>query len=200
MGVFVSRVLKGMRVNRVGWAVVFMAAVTMGVAGCGGDGAGRDVSGVSSTPSAPVTARPEDSGPITKAKMRLVLDGVTRDVGAPPSDPEAVSMPESSEYPLAGCAVTYKGFDTAASTLDVERTNALAAALTGRGWTEANQRNERKAPDGTVDVVEAVFKKRGWTVVMEYRLFSDNRTLSLNAYDDACVKKVRVSEDATPSN
>ncbi|MFE6888057.1 hypothetical protein [Streptomyces sp. NPDC057694] len=45
-----------------------------------------------------------------------------------------------------------------------------------------------------------MFKKRGWTVVMEYRLFSDNRTLSLNAYDDACVRNVRAAEDATSSN
>ncbi len=199
-GVFVSRALKGMRVNRVGWAVVYTAAVTIGVAGCGGDAIDRNVNGTSAATSAPVSARPEDSGPITKAKMRLVLDGITRDVGAPPSDPEAASMPESSKYSLAACFVTYKGFDTAASTLDVDRTNALAAALTGRGWTEVKKRNERRAPDGTVDVVGAVFKKRGWTVVMEYRLFSDNRTLSLNAYDDACVKKVRAAEDATSSN
>ncbi|WP_158821876.1 hypothetical protein [Streptomyces sp. NRRL F-5727] len=186
--------------NRVGWAVVYTAAVTIGVAGCGGDAIDRNVNGTSAATSAPVSARPEDSGPITKAKMRLVLDGITRDVGAPPSDPEAASMPESSKYSLAACFVTYKGFDTAASTLDVDRTNALAAALTGRGWTEVKKRNERRAPDGTVDVVGAVFKKRGWTVVMEYRLFSDNRTLSLNAYDDACVKKVRAAEDATSSN
>lgn len=86
--------------------------------------------------SGPVGARPEDSGPITRAKTRLVLDGVTRDVGAPPSDPEAASLMKSSENPLAACFATYKGFDTAASTLDVDRTNALAAALTGRGWTE----------------------------------------------------------------
>ncbi|MFE4306620.1 hypothetical protein [Streptomyces sp. NPDC056891] len=133
--------------------------------------------------------------------MRLVLDGVTADIGAPPNDPKwAASMAEPSKYPLTGCVVSYKGFDTAASTLDVDRTNALAAALTGRGWTEVKKRNERKAPDGTVDLVEAAFKKPGWTVVMEYRLFSDNRTLNLNAYDEACVKKVRAAEDAASSN
>ncbi|MFJ3505732.1 hypothetical protein [Streptomyces sp. NPDC090135] len=105
---FVSRVLKGMRVNRVGWAVVSMAAVTIGVAGCGGDGTDRDANGTSAAASAPVSARPEDSGPITKAKMRLVLDGVTRDVGAPPNNPEAASEQWSSKYPLLACFVTYE--------------------------------------------------------------------------------------------
>ncbi|MCX4985808.1 hypothetical protein [Streptomyces sp. NBC_00572] len=179
--------------NRVGWAAVCAAVVMIGVTGCGGDSIGRDEKGKPAASSAPVTARPEDSGPITKGKMRLVLDGITRDIGAPPNDPKwAASMAEPSKYPLTACFVTYRGFDTATSTLDVDRTNAL----TGRGWTETKKRNERKAPDGTVDVVGAVFKKRGWTVAMEYRLFSDNRTLSLNAFDDACVKKVRAAEDA----
>ncbi|WUS95197.1 hypothetical protein OHA46_00235 [Streptomyces sp. NBC_00708] len=47
--------------------------------------------------------------------------------------------------------------------------------------------------------MEAVFKKRGWTIVMEYRLLS-TRMLSLNAFDDACVEKAQAAEDATSSN
>lgn len=165
-----------------------MAAVMIGVAGCGGDGIDRKANGTAAA------ARPEDSGPITKAKLRLVLDGVTRDVGAPPTDPEWASMPESSETLLAACFVVYKALDTAGPTPATDRTDALADALTDRGWTEVTERSELKALDGTVDRVQALFKKRGWTVLMEYLLSSDSRVLSLNAYDDACAKKVNAAE------
>ncbi|WUS95248.1 hypothetical protein OHA46_00525 [Streptomyces sp. NBC_00708] len=174
--------------------------MTIGVAGCGGDGIGRDVDRTSAARSAPVAARPEDFGAITKAKMRLVLDGITRDVGAPPSDPEWGSTLKSSDNPMAACFVVYKGFGTAASPLEVDRTDALAAALTGRGWAEDKKRTTRKAPDGTVDVVQAVFKKLGWTIVMEYRMLTDYPVLSLNAFDDACVKKAQAAEDSTSAN
>ena len=132
--------------------------------------------------------------------MRLVLDGITRDVGAPRNDPEVASRMETSDNPMAPCFVEYKGFAKAASTLNVDRTRAVAAALTGRGWTEVKKRDEHEAPDGTVAVVQAVFKKRGWTVVMDYRGSSLSRTLSLSAFDDVCVKKAQAAEDTTSSN
>ncbi|MFD0151138.1 hypothetical protein ACWGQ4_02370 [Streptomyces sp. NPDC055721] len=127
----------------------------------------------------------------------MVLDSVTADGGAPPNDPDWARM-DAKPRPgtLSDCAVSYEGFDTAAATLDVARTNALADALTGRGWTEPHKRKERTAEDGTVDLVEGVFKKRGWTVVMEHRLFTDNRSLGLTAFDDACAEKVRAAGGA----
>lgn len=183
--------------SRVGWAAAGMVAVMLGVTGCGGAGGTREKGGVSATSAASATARPEDSGPITKAKMRIVLAGVTADVGAPPNDPDWARMDAKFQIGTLGdCTVSYKGFDTAAATLDVARTNALADALTGRGWTEPHKRKERTAADGTVDLVEGVFKKRGWTVVMEYRLFTENRSLGLTAFDEACVKKVRAAGGA----
>ncbi|MFI9297746.1 hypothetical protein [Streptomyces gardneri] len=127
----------------------------------------------------------------------MELDSVTADVGAPPNDPDWARLDAKFQIGALGdCTVSYKGFDTAAATLDVARTNALADALTARGWTEPHKRKERTAQDGTVDRVEGVFKKRGWTVVMEYRLFTDKRSLGLTAFDEACVKQNRAAGGA----
>ncbi len=192
-----SRVLKGTRVNRVGWAAAGAVAVVLGVSGCGGGDGGTDRgSGGASTPAGP---RPEDSGPITRAKMRVVLDTVTADVGAPPNDPDWTDV---GEEPRPGtpqeCSVGYKGFDTAADTLDVERADALTAALTARGWTKTPKEEKRTAQDGTTDLILAVFEKRGWRLVLEYRLFSNNRTLSLTAFEKACAERILSIEDSVP--
>ncbi|WLQ38564.1 hypothetical protein P8A18_34170 (plasmid) [Streptomyces castrisilvae] len=128
-----------------------------------------------------------------------MLDGITKDVGAPPNHPGVASRSETSDNPLAACFVDYKGVAKAASTLNVDRARAVAAALTG-GWTEAKERDEYEAPDDTVAVVRAVFKKRGWTVVMDYRGSSLSRTLSLSAFEDSCVTKVQAAEDTASSN
>lgn len=189
--------LKGMLMNRVGWTVTGLAAVMLGVTGCGSGGAGQQKDTASAPTASSATARPDDSGPITKTEMRMVLDSVTADVGAPPNDPAWARLDAKFQIGTLGdCTVSYKGLDTAAATLDVSRANALADALTGRGWTEPHKRKERTAADGTVDLVEGVFKKSGWTVVMEYRLFTDNRSLGLTAFDEACVKKVRAAGGA----
>ncbi|TRV72251.1 hypothetical protein FKN01_30540 [Streptomyces sp. 130] len=163
----------------------------------GGGGGGHDPGGNGAAAAAP---RPEDSGPITKAKMRLVLDGVTKDTGAQPNDPKWAAENAGSSSPLGACSVIYKSFDAAASTLDLHQTNALAAALTGRGWTETKKRDARKAPDGTVREVEAVFKKRGWTIVMDHYLGLHDQMLSLIAWEDACMKKAGGAEYTTPSS
>ncbi|MGW1126215.1 hypothetical protein [Streptomyces sp. NPDC002526] len=181
--------------NRVGWAAV-VAAVLIGVTGCGGGGNDGDANGAA----APRGPGPEDSGPITKAKMRLVLDGVTKDAGALPNDPEWAASRADSTSPLGACFVDYKSFDKAASTLDVHLTDGLASALTGRGWTEPKKRDERKARDGTVRAVQAVFKKRGWTIVLDYRAGAHDRTLSLAGFEDACVKKVQAAGGAEAFN
>ncbi|MFE7586497.1 hypothetical protein ACFU5Y_33600 [Streptomyces gardneri] len=185
--------------NRVGWPVAGLAAVVLGVTGCGGGGGATQEKDTASRPTASsATARPEDSGAITKTEMRMELDSVTADVGAPPNDPDWARLDAKFQIGnLGDCTVSYKGFDTAAATLDVSRSNALADALTGRGWVEARKRKERTAADGTVDLVEGVFKKRGWTVVMEYRLFTDKRSLGLTAFDEACVRKVRAAGGAS---
>ncbi len=183
--------------NRVGWTVAGLAAVMLGVTSCGGGGSAQEKNTASAPTASSATARPEDSGPITKTKMRMELDSVTADVGAPPNDPDWARLDAKFQIGALGdCTVSYKGFDTAAATLDVARTNALADALTARGWTEPHKRKERTAQDGTVDRVEGVFKKRGWTVVMEYRLFTDKRSLGLTAFDEACVKQNRAAGGA----
>ncbi|MFB8208802.1 hypothetical protein [Streptomyces sp. NPDC056010] len=187
--------LKRTHVNRVGWAAV-VAAVLIGVTGCGGGGNDGDANGAA----APGGPGPEDSGPITKAKMRLVLDGVTKDTGALPNDPKRAAFPADSSSPLAGCSATYKSYDKAASTVDLHQTNALAAALTGRGWAETKKRDVRKARDGTAREVQAVFKKRGWTIVMDHYLGIGDQMLSLIAFEDACVKKAGGAEYVTPSS
>ncbi|MFC8584713.1 hypothetical protein ACFUGD_09190 [Streptomyces sp. NPDC057217] len=183
--------------NRVGWAAAGAVAVVLGVSGCGGGdgGTGRGAGGAS----APAGPRPEDSGPITKAKMRVVLDTVTADVGAPPNDPDWARMDEKPRPgTLHECSLRYKGFDTAADTLDVERTDALTAALTARGWTKSPKGEKRTAEDGTIDLILAVFEKREWSPVLEYRLFSDNRTLSLTAFDKTCVERIGPVENPIP--
>ncbi|NEC08663.1 hypothetical protein G3I26_25850 [Streptomyces sp. SID7909] len=170
----------------------------IGMTGCGGGGNDGDANGAAAA--APAGPGPEDSGPITKAKMRPVLDGVTKDTGALPNDPERAALPADSSSPLAACSVTYKSYDKAASTLDLHQTNALAAALTGRGWTETKKRDVRKARDGTAVEVQAVFKKRGWTIAMDHYLGIDDQRLSLIAFEDACVKKAGGAEYVTPSS
>lgn len=179
--------------NRVGWAAAGVVAAVLGVSGCSGDGKGRETLAASAVP------RPEDSGPITKAKMRVVIDTVTADVGAPPNDPDWARM-DAKPRPgtLQECSVSYKGFDTAADTLDVERTDALAAALTARGWTKSPKEQKRTAEDGTIDLIQAVFKKRDWSLVVEYRLFTDNRSLGLTAFDNTCIERIGPIENPIP--
>ncbi|WP_405899843.1 hypothetical protein OG242_22345 [Streptomyces sp. NBC_00727] len=168
-----------MRVNRVRWAVVCMALAATGLTGCTSDPAASG-------------PRPEDSGPITRAKMRLVLDGITEDVGAPANDPEVAARTETTDNPLGKCFVQYKGFDKTATKLDVDRARAVATALTDRGWSETKKRDDGdEASDNEIAVVRAVFKKRGWTIVMDYSQSSDFRVLSLNSFEDTCARKAQ---------
>ncbi|MFE9138890.1 hypothetical protein [Streptomyces sp. NPDC007355] len=175
-----------------------MAISMVAVLGAGGCQSQDDAQERERAAKAAASPRAEDSGPLTKAKIRLLFDSVTADTGAPPGDPRwARTLASAAPGTLASCAVTYRGYDTAAPTLDVARTDAVADALIGRGWTESKKRQQRAGEDGTVDVVTASFAKRGWSLVMEYRLFSDNRTLSMNAFDNACVQKVRQAGNLT---
>lgn len=174
--------------SRVWWVAAGVAAAMLGVSGCGGDETGRPEDGVSATASA--APRPEDSGPITRAKMRVVLDTIAADVGAPPNDPDwARSTRVAEPGTLQECAVSYKGFETAADPSDVERTDALEAELTARGWTKSPGGQTETADDGTVDTVRAYFEKRGWSLTVDYRI-GHGSTLSLTAFDDACVTSV----------
>lgn len=170
--------------NRVGRVAVCIAAAAIGLTGCTTD---PENSG----------PRPEDSGPITKAKMRLVLDGITEDVGAPANDPEVAARTETTDNPLGKCFVQYKGLDKTATKLNIDHARAVATALTDRGWSEKRGRdNDSKASDHGTAVIRSVFKKRGWTVVMDYRQSSDFRVLSLDSFEDTCAKKAQASDGA----
>ncbi|MGW0854295.1 hypothetical protein [Streptomyces sp. NPDC002690] len=182
--------------NRVGWAAAGAVTVMLGVSGCGGDGADRkEADAVPATVMA--APGPEDSGRVTREKMRVVLDKITAGVGAPPNDPDWARM-EAEPRPgsLRECSVSYRGFEKAeAKTLDTKRTDALSAALIDRGWTKSPKQETETDKDGTVYMTQSVFKKRGWSLVMENRLSHTGRNLKLSAFDDECVKGATVAPE-----
>ncbi|WP_327178849.1 hypothetical protein OG599_28640 [Streptomyces sp. NBC_01335] len=172
--------------SRVGWAAAGAVAVVLGVSGCGGDGADRKEEAVPAN----VMAAPgvEDAGPVTRAKMRVVLNRITAGVGAPPNDPDwARTEAEPRPGSLQECSVSYRAFEKA-KTQDTKRTDALAAALIDRGWAKSPTEQTEKHKDGTVYMTHSVFKKLGWSLVMEEWLSTERRTLKLTAFDDECVK------------
>ncbi|MGW2841137.1 hypothetical protein ACWCWD_25495 [Streptomyces sp. NPDC001493] len=131
--------------SRVGWAAAVAVAVVLGVSGCGDDGADPKEDAVPATVMA--APGPEDSGPVTRAKMRVVLDTITAGVNAPPNHPDWVRMnahprPDTMEE----CSVSYRAFEKV-KTLDVKRTDALAAALVDRGWTKSPKEQTKTGKD-----------------------------------------------------
>ncbi|MGW1467596.1 hypothetical protein ACWCPT_25005 [Streptomyces sp. NPDC002308] len=172
--------------NKAGWAAAGAVAVVLGVSGCGGDGADPKEDAVPATVMA--APGPEDSGPVTRAKMRVVLDTITAGVGAPPNHPDWVrTNADPRPGSLQECSVSYRAFERV-KTLDTERTDALTAALIDRGWTKSPKQQTKTDKDGTVSMTQSVFKKRGWSLVLSYSL-SD---LKLTAFDDECVEGVTI--------
>ncbi|MFB7372378.1 hypothetical protein ACFC0D_21320 [Streptomyces sp. NPDC056222] len=152
-------------------------AVVLGAAGCGaGEGGGASAS-----------ARPEDSGPFTKDRARADLDTSTADAGAPAADPDWAAMDARAKPgSLGACGVSYRGYGTEKDRVELPRYEAVVDELRERGWRQAGERRERKTGDGTIGEVLWVFKKRGWTLVTEFRNFPDAGYINLAAFEDTC--------------
>lgn len=162
-------------------------AVVLAAGGCGTGGAGT--SGASSPP---VSAGPEDSRPLTKERALAELEGSAAEAGAPAPDPDWAAQSKKAEAgSLGACGVDYKGFGTEGERVEVGTYDAVVGKLRERGWRESGQRTERKSDDGTVGVVQALLKKRDWTLVAEFRGVPGPGTVTLTAFEDACVERVR---------
>ncbi|MET9374828.1 hypothetical protein ABZX98_11845 [Streptomyces sp. NPDC002992] len=168
-------------------------AVVLGAAGCGAGEGG----GASAAPSA--SARPEDSGPLTKDRVRAELDTSAADAGAPPPDPDWRAMgTRAKPGSLGACGVSYRGYGTETEPVHLRRYEAVVDELRERGWQQSGERRERKTSDGTVGEVLWVFKKRGWSLVAEFRSFPDEGYINLAAGEDACVKQAGGGTGAGP--
>ncbi|MFC8507428.1 hypothetical protein ACFU3J_05050 [Streptomyces sp. NPDC057411] len=173
--------------------VTAAVAAVLAAGGCGTSGAGAaGAAGVSSPSLSPSPSATADSGPFTKERARAELEAAAADAGAPAPDPDWASM--SKEAPagsLGACTVNYKGFGTQGERVEVGTYEAVLAKLRERGWQETGQRNERKAQDGTVGLVQNGLRKRGWKLVAEFRAFPEEGSVSLVAFEDACTRRVR---------
>ncbi|MFF6774653.1 hypothetical protein ACFY8W_13960 [Streptomyces sp. NPDC012637] len=180
-------------------AAAAAVAVVLGAGGCAENGAHAGAGGPAAAGSTTgsTTARPEDSGPFTRERVRAELDASAAEAGAPPTDPDWAETEKEPAAPgsLGSCTVMYKAYGTDRERLDIPRYDAVAGELRDRDWKQAGRRKERKAKDGTVFVVQQVFKKRGWTLVSEFRGWPQTGTLSLAAFDEACLKRSGIDPD-----
>ncbi|MFF7211861.1 hypothetical protein ACFZAU_15225 [Streptomyces sp. NPDC008238] len=172
-----------------------VAAMALGGAGCRTGDAGTEAS-TSSKPAAP-QPRPAGTGPLTKEFVLADLDGSAADAGVPANAPEWGGMNEDTEPGTPrSCGVGFKGFATKTAKVDVARWEAVVHELREREW-EQDGKPERLTGDssGVVFEVRVALKQRGWTVVASWVDLHDG-TITLSAFDDACMKTVDV--DASP--
>ncbi|MFE7599925.1 hypothetical protein [Streptomyces sp. NPDC057494] len=160
------------------WAAAAALGLALGVAGCGPEGG------------APAA---EETGPFTKERAQADLDGSMADAGAPSADPDWAQMyakaPVGSARASArACVVGYRGYATKDDSVDLGRFEAVVGELGERGWTEQRPKDgvERKAEE----MAQAVFVKRGWSLVAEFRSFPEaDSYIGLAAFDKTCVKE-----------
>ncbi|WP_432085291.1 hypothetical protein [Streptomyces sp. bgisy095] len=154
-----------------------VVAVVLGAAGCDtGDG------GTSAAPS--VTVRAEDLGPVTKASAQAEIDAAAADAGAPAGDPDWAKMTASR------CGAGYRGYGTEGEKVDLGRYEAVVGELRERGWQPSGEAPERKDENGTVQIAQKVFTKRGWTLTAEFQGF-ETGLISVSAADKACADEIR---------
>ncbi|GGT26809.1 hypothetical protein [Streptomyces purpureus] len=125
--------------------------------------------------------------------MRTDLDTSAADAGAPPTDPDwaemAANAPAGSKR---ACWVEYRGYGTDADPIGLSQYEAAADELRERGWQQA------KADDATPGQARSLLKKRGWTLVAEFRDTRGAGQLNLMAFEDACVKRYGGGASANP--
>ncbi|MEU8763182.1 hypothetical protein [Streptomyces sp. NPDC048659] len=164
-----------------------LAVVTLGgaTAGCGSGGGGAAAGSA-----APPSVRPEETGPFTKERVAAEFASVVADAGAPAADPEWAAQHAEDSRPgtMGACMVFYRGYGTDGDPVDASTHEALVTELRERGWREAGKRRERAHEDGTVGLIEAVFKKRDWALVAEFRDLEPGY-VNLTAMENACVAK-----------
>lgn len=181
-----GHIMRGLTRVRATAGVAVVAAV-LGAGGCGTSG-----DGASAAPRASASARAEDSGPFTKDRVQADLDTSTADAGAPPADPDwAAAQKAAPAGSLGACGVLYKGYGTESAPVDLGRYDAVIGELRERGWQEFKERKERKSADGTVGNVVLLLKKRDWTMTTEFRGLPDHGEITLDAFQEDCVKKAR---------
>ncbi|MGW4163630.1 hypothetical protein [Streptomyces sp. NPDC004788] len=162
-------------------AAVAVAAVLLGAAGCGKSDVGKPGG---------AAAASSDSGPFTKERVRAELDDSAEGAGAPPMDPDWAAMEKQSRAgSLAACGVSYRGYGTESERVDSGRYDKVVDELRERGWQQTGERKERKTADGAVGQVQQLFKKRGWTLLAEFRGIPEPGLINLAAGEDACVKQ-----------
>ncbi|MFI8522401.1 hypothetical protein ACIGEZ_32040 [Streptomyces sp. NPDC085481] len=172
--------------RRTKWAAAAIAVIALGTVGCGTSDTGI---GVAAT-TAPPSPRPQGTGPLTKDVVRADLDTSVADSGVPANDPYYARTPDRAPAgSRLSCSVTYKGFGTESTPVDLAHYDGLVGELRERDWRQSGDRRERKDADGVIGVVSAVLKQRGWTMAAEYRITATGGVITLVAFDDACVKK-----------
>ncbi|MGW6704367.1 hypothetical protein ACWGDE_05685 [Streptomyces sp. NPDC054956] len=181
--------------RRTKWAAAAMAVIALGAVSCGTSDSGTGGTGKAAAggaaAQAPASPRPEGTGPLTKDVVRTDLDTSAAAAGLPANDPEyARIQQEAPADSPRSCSVAFKGFGSKAVPVNVARFDSVVGELRGRGWQESRERARRKVGnDGSVQLAGTAFKQRGWTLVAEYRTFTDEGVVTLMAIDDACAKQ-----------
>lgn len=170
--------------SRTKWAAVVTAVIALGATGCGGTGSGAA--------SVAVSPRPQGTGPLTREVVRTDLDTSAAAAGAPATDPEWAETNENAQPgSLSSCVVAFRGYETDAAPLDHERFEATVRELGRRGWKKVGEPEQRKDKKGEVYTSRVLLDQRGWRVVAEYRDGPSGGTISLPAFEDACVEAQR---------
>ncbi|MFB7293700.1 hypothetical protein [Actinacidiphila glaucinigra] len=172
-----------------------VAVMALGAAGCGTGDAGTEAS--ASPVSASPQPRPAGTGPLTKEVVRMDLDSSAVDAGVPANVPEYGGMNEDAEPGSPrSCGLGFKGFATKTTRVDVARWEAVVRELRERDWQQDGEPETHKGDSsGKVFEVRVALKQRGWTLVASWDDVRDG-VITLNAFDDACMKTVGV--DASP--
>lgn len=179
--------------RRTKWAAVAVAVIALGAAGCGTSDAGTEgaVTPISTPP------RPKGTGPLTKDVVRSDVTASAAEAGIPANAPDWGSGYEDApaDSPRS-CAVSFKGFGTEATPVDVPRHKAAVNELRERDWQETRTETERNdRGDRAIHTRRTVLKQRGWTLVATYQTFDKNGEISLTAFEDACMKAKGAAPD-----
>ncbi|MER6692087.1 hypothetical protein [Streptomyces minutiscleroticus] len=139
---------------------------------------------------APVSPRPQGTGPLTKEVVRIDLDTSAADAGIPANRQEcARGYEDAPADSQRSRAVAFMGMSTETDPVTETRFKALVGELRERDRQQLRRQENSYADDGTLSSAQVVLKQRGWTVVARYRLASGGGGVTLTAPDEACIKK-----------
>ncbi|MEW1694826.1 hypothetical protein [Streptomyces sp. NPDC091278] len=166
-----------------GRAVLAALAVVLGAVGCGAEGTAAPV------PLATVVPRPPGTGPLTKEVVRADLDGSAANARVPANSRGSLTKDVDDPASPLSCVVRFMGFHEESVPVDIPRYERVLSELGERGWKQRGERQERKAVDGSDSQFTVVLEQRGWRLKTEYRNIGDGGTVSLAAFDEACLKR-----------